>query len=99
MPLEMLWMDMLADLTAKNARVGSEQKLWEVVEKVWHKFYAPANVNDFLTTSLTVLKELLPTEASTSTNVSVNVIKYQNSWVNNIIPSKIREMKINKLNI
>ena len=88
MPLEMLWMDMLADLTAKNARVDSEQKLWEVVEKVWHKFYAPANVND-----------LLPTEASTSTNVSVNVIKYQNSWVNKIIPSKIREMKINKLNI
>ena len=38
MPLEMLWMDMLADLTAKNARVGSEQKLWEVVEKCGTSF-------------------------------------------------------------
>ena len=44
MPLETLWMDMLANLTANNVTVDSEQQLWEVIEKVWHKLCTAAYV-------------------------------------------------------
>ncbi|KZR96792.1 Uncharacterized protein APZ42_008669 [Daphnia magna] len=37
MPVESLWKEMLNELTEKNVKVFSEQRLWEEINKVWQK--------------------------------------------------------------
>lgn len=37
MPVESLWKEMLNQLTEKNVKVFSEQRLWEEIFKVWQK--------------------------------------------------------------
>ena len=47
---------MLANLTANNVRVDSEQQLWEVTEKVWHKLCTAAYVKQlFKMTAMPVM--------------------------------------------
>jgi hypothetical protein len=38
MPVESLWKQMLNNLTENKIKVFSENKLWEEIYKVWHKF-------------------------------------------------------------